>query len=144
MNAKQGKNVFSSFRTLLRGYNDFVTACTGEYELSPNEAAVLSELQKATTASAIAKSLDVSKALVSRSVKALKEKGLIEIAISETDKREQNLRLTESGLKIAGLIDDAETRFYEIVSEGSEARGINFMELTLKLFIKNLNTRGGQ
>jgi len=139
MTVKQGKNIFASFRTLLRTYNEYVTACVSEYGLSPNEVAVLSSLQNVSTASAIAKESDVSKALVSRSVKSLKEKGLIEVTISEIDKREQNLRLTEEGRNVANVIEDAIAAFFETVSRGSEEKGLAITGLTLELFIKNLS-----
>ncbi|MCM1306454.1 MAG: MarR family winged helix-turn-helix transcriptional regulator [Bacteroides sp.] len=143
MDIKQCKNMFTSFRTLLRAYNDYVTGCVREYELSPNEVAVLGGLQTVSTASAIARDADVSKALVSRSVKSLKSKGLIEVCISAVDKREQDLTLTDKGREVAGLIEEANERFYRIATQNTEDRALEITELMLEVIIKNLNVIGG-
>ena len=139
MDIKQCKNIFASFRTLTRAYNDFVTGCVSEYALSPNEVAVLDGLQTVSTASAIARDADVSKALVSRSVKSLKDKGLIETSISAVDKREQDLRLTERGREIAERIEEANRRFYRIATQGLQSRALELTELSLEMFKQNLN-----
>lgn len=139
MDIKQCKNIFASFRTLTRAYNEFVTGCVSEFELSPNEVAVIDGLQTVSTASAIARDADVSKALVSRSVKSLKDKGLIETSISAVDKREQDLRLTESGRVIAQIIDAANERFYKTVTQSLELKMLQITELSLEMFKHNLN-----
>lgn len=131
--------MFASFRTLLRTYNDFVTGCVSDYALSPNEVAVLDGLQTVSTASAIARDADVSKALVSRSVKSLKDKGLIEMTISAVDKREQDLRLTDSGREVAARIEEANRRFYRIATQGTDEKALEITELMLEVIVKNLN-----
>lgn len=143
MNVKQGKGLIASCRTLLRLYNEYVTQSVTQYTLSPNEVAVLSGLQTVSTASAIAKDADVSKALVSRSVKSLKEKGLIKIDISEIDKREQDLSLTQDGIRVAQTIEEANARFIDHMTSGNQDKGLEITCLTLALFIKNLS-RGGR
>lgn len=70
-------------------------------------------------ASDIAQNACVSKALVSRSVKELREKGLISASISEVDKREQKLSLTPEGEKAAQLIADANQNFIKLRSDAS-------------------------
>ncbi len=142
MNVKQGKGLIASCRTLLRLYNEYVTQAVSEYTLSPNEVAVLSGLQTVSTASAIAKDADVSKALVSRSVKSLKEKGLIKVDISAIDKREQDLSLTQDGLRVAQTIEEANARFIADMTRGNEDKGLEITCLTLALFIKNLSWGG--
>ena len=136
--------MFASFKTLTRAYNDYVTGCVSEYALSPNEVAVLDGLQTVSTASAIARDADVSKALVSRSVKSLKDKGLIETSISAVDKREQDLRLTEKGREIALRIEEANERFYTVATQNTEDRALEITELMLEIIIKNLNVVGGK
>ena len=144
MDIKQCKNMFASFRTLLRTYNDYVTECVSDYALSPNEVAVLDGLQTVSTASAIARDADVSKALVSRSVKSLKDKGLIETSISAFDKREQDLRLTDSGREVAKRIDEANERFYSIATQNTQERALEITQLMLEMIMQNLNiVRGG-
>ena len=136
--------MFASFRTLLRSYNDYVTGYVGDYELSPNEVAVLDGLQTVSTASAIAKDADVSKALVSRSVKSLKDKGLIEISISAVDKREQDLRLTDKGREVAAVIDEANKRFFKTATHNTEDKALQVTELMLEIIIKNLSVGEGE
>lgn len=142
MNVKECSEMFASFRTLLRKYNEFVTEYVAEYELSPNEIAVLSGLHNITTASAIARDADVSKALVSRSVKSLKEKGLIEVSISAIDKREQDLQLTENGLAVSDLIDEANDRFCTVAFKDTDKKALEITGLMLEIIIKNLNGKG--
>ncbi|MCI8733637.1 MAG: winged helix-turn-helix transcriptional regulator [Clostridia bacterium] len=144
MNLKQCKNMFASFRTLMRAYNDYITGCVSDYSLSPNEVAVLDGLQTVSTASAIAKDADVSKALVSRSVKSLKDKGLIEISISAVDKREQDLKLTDKGLEVAAIIDEANNRFYRLATRGTEDKALEITGLMLEIIIKNLSAGEGE
>lgn len=97
--------IFASVKKVSRAYADFLSKELEDYDLSPNEIVVLSSLDSVSTASDIAHDSDVSKALVSRSVASLKEKGLIKVSISEVDKREQKLVLTEQGARISELID---------------------------------------
>ncbi|MBR4801010.1 MAG: winged helix-turn-helix transcriptional regulator [Clostridia bacterium] len=103
--------IFSSFRKISRAYTDFLTAGLKDYDLTPNEIVVLSSLDSVSTASDIAKDSEVSKALVSRSVASLKEKQLIQVSISEVDKREQKLVLTDDGRRIAVIIDELNEDF---------------------------------
>ena len=144
MDIKQCKNMFSSFRTLLRTYNEYITGCVSEYALSPNEVAVIEGLQTVSTASAIARDEDVSKALVSRSVKSLKDKGLIKIAISAVDKREQDLALTDEGQRVAKIIEEANIRFYGRATKDTDNRALELTELMLEIIIKNLRTGEGE
>lgn len=135
--------MLASCRTLIKAYNDFMTKCAEEYGLSPNEVAVLFGLDGMTTASVIARDTGVSKALVSRSVKSLKEKGLIEVTISEVDKREQDLKLTGKGRDVAALIGEANERFCRIATEDTDKKALELSGLMLEIIIKNLNGQGG-
>ena len=143
MDIKQCKNIFASFRSLTRAYNDFITGCVSEFGLSPNEVAVIDGLQTVSTASAIARDADVSKALVSRSVKSLKDKGLIETSISAVDKREQDLSLTELGRGVADIIELANERFYNVAMQGTQGRALEITELSIEMIKRNLNIMEG-
>lgn len=134
--------MFASFRTLLRTYNEFVTGRLCEYSLSPNEVTVLDALQNVGTASAIAKDADVSKALVSRSVKSLRDKGLIEITISPIDKREQDLRLTDAGREAAERISAANDEFFALATKNTDDKALEITELMLEIILKNLHEGG--
>ena len=130
--------MFASFRMLTKAYNDFVTGYVSRYELSPNEIAVLSGLENVSTASVIARDAGVSKALVSRSVKSLKDKGYIEISISEIDKREQDLKLTEKGSEVAELVREANEKFCAIATKGTDDKALEITGLMLEFIIRNL------
>ncbi len=130
--------MFSSFRAILREYNAFLTNAVSDYRLSPNEIVVLSSLQNVSNAGQIAKESDVSKALVSRSVKLLRGKRLIEVTISAVDKREQDLRLTEEGAKVAERIAAANRAFGEEALHNVDFEAVEMMKLLLRLVLRNL------
>lgn len=115
MENKRIANLFVEFRKLLRSYTDFQLAELKEFDLSPNEIAVLSAVNDFSLASDIAVNTGVSKALVSRSVKELTQKGLITRVFSEVDKREQMLALTETGVRVTMLIEEVNDRFFHII-----------------------------
>lgn len=115
MENKRIANLFVEFRKLLRSYTDFQLAELKEFDLSPNEIAVLFAVNDFSLASDIAVNTGVSKALVSRSVKELTQKGLITRVFSEVDKREQMLALTETGVRVAMLIEEVNDRFFHII-----------------------------
>lgn len=115
MENKRIATLFVEFRKLLRTYTDFQLAELKEFDLSPNEIAVLSAVNDFSMASDIAVNTGVSKALVSRSVKELTQKGLITRVFSDVDKREQMLALTDKGVRLAMLIEEVNDRFFHII-----------------------------
>ncbi len=132
----------AAFRKISRAYRDFQLKALEGYDLSPNEIVVLSSLDSVTTASQIAADHDVSKALLSRSVKLLKEKGYIVTSISTVDKREQDLSLTESGREIADIIAEANRHFYEKAIQNLDEDKRNVLRMMLKIIMANLNIGG--
>lgn len=141
-NVKNGIEMFVSFRTLTRAFNDFVTDCVKQYDMSPNEIAVMATLGEESNASQIARRAGVSKALVSRSVKALKNKKLIEVSISPADKREQSLSLTAEGMKAVELIKDANKKFFRDAFRNIDDQPMEIMRLMLAVMMRNLNIGG--
>lgn len=140
MDIKHAAYYFSAYRKLEKSYTDFQMNALADYDLSPNEIVVLSSLEKGSvTASEIAVKADVSKALVSRSVKFLKERKFITVAVSEADKREQALALTEEGRKIAGLIDEAVRRFFATAFANFEENELELLSALLDIMARNLN-----
>lgn len=115
MENKRLAGLFVEFRRLLRTYTDFQSEELKEFDLSPNEIAVLSAVNDFSMASDIAVNTGVSKALVSRSVKELTQKGLITREFSDVDKREQMLALTDKGVRVAMLIEEVNDRFFHII-----------------------------
>lgn len=130
---------FADIRKVLRTYTDFQTDALDKFDLSPNEIAVLSSIGSYNTASEIASCSNVSKALVSRSVKSLKAKGYLITNISSVDKREQMLVLTEGGQKVADCIFDVYKRFYSIAFNDFSNDEMTVLNALLKLVLKNLS-----
>ena len=139
MDVKNAAFFFSAYRKLLRSYTDFQLNALEGYELSPNEIVVLSSIETTPTASEIALKSDVSKALVSRSVKLLKDKNYITATVSESDKREQDLALTEEGKHVAELIDEANRRFFATAFANFEDNEKEALRMLLGMMMRNLN-----
>ena len=87
----------------------------------------------------LAKDSDVSKALVSRSVASLKEKGLIKVSISEVDKREQKLVLTDQGEKISELIDLLNEQFARRIFGNFQENEKRVLIALLKIAVANIS-----
>ena len=142
MDLKNTAYFFAAFRKLLKSYTDYQLKELKGYDLTPNEIVVLSSIGVVGMASDIAQNACVSKALVSRSVKELREKGLISASISEVDKREQKLSLTPEGEKAAQLIADANQNFYKVAFRRFEDHEKRVLQALLQLMLNNLDEEG--
>lgn len=142
MDLKNTSYFFAAFRKLLKSYTDYQLKELKGYDLTPNEIVVLSSIGVVGMASDIAQNACVSKALVSRSVKELREKGLISASISEVDKREQKLSLTPEGEKAAQLIADANQNFYKVAFRRFEDNEKRVLQALLQLMLNNLDEEG--
>lgn len=142
MDLKNTAYFFAAFRKLLKSYTDYQLKELKGYDLTPNEIVVLSSIGVVGMASDIAQNACVSKALVSRSVKELREKGLVSASISEVDKREQKLSLTPEGEKAAQLIADANQNFYKVAFRRFEDNEKRVLQALLQLMLNNLDEEG--
>ena len=142
MDLKNTAYFFAAFRKLLKSYTYYQLKELKGYDLTPNEIVVLSSIGVVGMASDIAQNACVSKALVSRSVKELREKGLISASISEVDKREQKLSLTPEGEKAAQLIADANQNFYKVAFRRFEDNEKRVLQALLQLMLNNLDEEG--
>lgn len=142
MDLKNTAYFFAAFRKLLKSYTDYQLKELKGYDLTPNEIVVLSSIGVVGMASDIAQNACVSKALVSRSVKELREKGFISASISEVDKREQKLSLTPEGEKAAQLIADANQNFYKVAFRRFEDNEKRVLQALLQLMLNNLDEEG--
>ncbi len=139
IDVKKASYYFACYKKLEKSYTDFQLSALDDYDLSPNEIVVLSSLEHMSTASEIALKSDVSKALVSRSVKFLKKKGYITTTVSQDDKREQFLALTDEGKKIADRIDEANRRFFATAFANFEDTEKKVLSALLRMMMRNLN-----
>jgi len=138
MDTQNANNYFSLYRKFVKAYGDFIMEELGEKDLSPNEIVVISSLSVTTKASEIAKISDVSKALISRSVKLLKSKGLINVSLDTADMREQNLKLTEKGEDIAKKIVTCKEQFFEKAFKDFSEDESEVLKALLNLMANNL------
>ncbi len=139
MENREADYYFAMYRKFLNSYNEFMMSKLKRYALSPNEMVVITCMKESSKASEIASMADVSKALISRSVKYLKNKGLIEIKLDSKDKREQTLSLTNTGEELYDLIEKYKAEFYEKAFEGFSADERAVLQALLKLMGNNLN-----
>ena len=138
-NYESNAYLFASFKKLEKAYTEYLLKKLGKYHLSPNEIEVICCLDRTSSAREIVLMTDVSKGLVSRSVKGLREKGYITTTLSDKDKREQYLALTEEGQKIALLIDEANRRFFATAFANFEDTEKKVLTALLKMMMRNLD-----
>lgn len=93
MDLKNTAYFFAAFRKLLKSYTDYQLKELKGYDLTPNEIVVLSSIGVVGMASDIAQNACVSKALVSRSVKELRERGLFRRPFRKSTKGSKSCRL---------------------------------------------------
>ena len=139
MENREADYYFAMYRKFLNSYNEFMLNKLKRYALSPNEIVVITLMKETSKASEIALKADVSKALISRSVKYLKNKSLIEISVDSKDKREQTLSLTTYGEELYELIEKNKADFYEKAFEGFSTDERAVLQALLKLMGNNLN-----
>ena len=138
-NYESNAYLFASFKKLEKAYTEYLLKKLGKYHLSPNEIEVICCLDRTSSAREIVLMTDVSKGLVSRSVKGLREKGCITTTLSDKDKREQYLALTEEGEAIRLVIEQSRVDFFEKAFEHYEGTERQVFEALVKLMSKNLD-----
>lgn len=139
INYESNAYLFASFKKLEKAYTEYLLKKLGKYHLSPNEIEVICCLDRTSSAREIVLMTDVSKGLVSRSVKGLREKGYITTTLSDKDKREQYLALTEEGEAIRLVIEQSRVDFFEKAFEHYEGTERQVFEALVKLMSKNLD-----
>lgn len=137
-NYESNAYLFTSFKKLEKAYTEYLLKRLHKYRLSPNEIEVICALPLTSSAREIVMMTDVSKGLVSRSVKSLKAKGYILTTLSEKDKREQHLSLTHEGEAVRLKIEEARATFFEKAFEHYEGTERQVFEALVKMLAKNL------
>lgn len=137
-NYESNAYLFASFKKLEKAYTEYLLKKLGKFHLSPNEIEVLCCLQNTSSAREIVLLTDVSKGLVSRSVNGLRKKGYITTTLSEKDKREQNLALTDEGESLRLKIEEVRAEFFEKAFQHYEGTERQVFEALVKLLTKNL------
>lgn len=105
-----------------------------EYTFSPNEISILILLQNnnsITTSTQLRVVLGVSKALVSRSVTSLEQKGLITIKEDSSDKRISHIELTENAIPVLEKISIEIEKINQVLFKDIPTKNIQCMIETM-------------
>ena len=105
-----------------------------EYTFSPNEISILILLQNnnsITTSTQLRVVLGVSKALVSRSVTSLEQKGLITVKGIPNDKRISHIELTENAIPVLKKINIEIEKINQVLFKDIPTKDIQCMIETL-------------
>lgn len=105
-----------------------------EYTFSPNEISILILLQNnnsITTSTQLRVVLGVSKALVSRSVTSLEQKGLITIKEDSNDKRISHIELTENAIPVLERISIEIEKINQVLFKDIPTKDIQCMIETM-------------
>lgn len=105
-----------------------------EYTFSPNEISILILLQNnnsITTSTQLRVVLGVSKALVSRSVTSLEQKGLITIKEDSSDKRISHIELTENAIPVLEKISIEIEKINQVLFKDIPTKDIQCMIETM-------------
>lgn len=105
-----------------------------EYTFSPNEISILILLQNnnsITTSTQLRVVLGVSKALVSRSVTSLEQKGLITVKGIPNDKRISHIELTEDAIPVLEKINNEIEKINQVLFKDIPTKDIQCMIETM-------------
>ena len=112
-----------------------------EYTFSPNEISILILLQNnnsITTSTQLRVVLGVSKALVSRSVTSLEQKGLITIKEDSNDKRISHIELTENAIPVLERISIEIEKINQVLFKDIPTKDIQCMIETMNKMNKKI------
>lgn len=105
-----------------------------EYTFSPNEISILILLQNnnsITTSTQLRVVLGVSKALVSRSVTSLEQKGLVLVKSDPNDKRISHIELTENAIPVLEKISIEIEKINQVLFKDIPTKDIQYMIKTM-------------
>lgn len=112
-----------------------------EYTFSPNEISILILLQNntsITTSTQLRVVLGVSKALVSRSVTSLEQKGLITVKGIPNDKRISHIELTENAIPVLEKINIEIEKINQVLFKDIPTKDIQCMIDTMNKMNKKI------
>ncbi|NLM24685.1 MAG: MarR family transcriptional regulator [Firmicutes bacterium] len=136
------QNILIDMSTILKNYkqNKLSQIDFQSVTLSPNEKNILIVLanNEMSTPAAIADILGVSKALVTRSIKALADKKLISIQVNPDDRRSLKILLTENGEELAEVCRQVRQDFISQLTNGIAAKDLNTFTEVLTKMLSNL------
>ncbi len=136
------KNFFSFYMVIVKEYKKFASSAFKDYNLTPAEVDVLTFLinnaPEFNTSSEISFYTGISKGLVSRSVHALQEKGIISMEVNPEDKRSSLLIFREEALPLVKKVKKDNTFFKNMLMEDIAQEDLDiFFDVNQKL-VSNL------
>jgi DNA-binding MarR family transcriptional regulator len=135
------------FNQIRQVYANELNKKVAQEKFSPNEMSVLillSNNKTINTASQLKVILGVSKGLVSRSVEALAEKGLVDCRQDERDRRIQRIYLTERAQPLVVRMKSEIEKINEAFLDGISQEEIDQMEETMTKILDRFTEKGDQ
>jgi len=129
---------YIAFSKIVKMFKSYAQKELKKYNLSPNEVEVISCLDYKSTSSEIAREVNVSKALVSRSVKLLSKKNYIYVEPNPVDKSEFVIKLTDSGKEISDAIKRVKKNFAEKAFKEFGEEEFTVLKALINLIIINI------
>lgn len=133
------------FNQIRQVYANELNKKVAQGKFSPNEMSVLillSNNKTINTASQLKVILGVSKGLVSRSVEALAEKGLVDCRQDERDRRIQRIYLTERAQPLVVRMKSEIEKINEAFLDGISQEEIDQMEETMTKILDRFTEKG--
>ena len=133
------------FNQIRQVYANELNKKVAQDKFSPNEMSVLillSNNKTINTASQLKVILGVSKGLVSRSVDALAEKGLVDCRQDERDRRIQRIYLTERAQPLVVRMKSEIEKINEAFLDGISQEEIDQMEETMTKILDRFTEKG--
>ena len=133
------------FNQIRQVYANELNKKVAQEKFSPNEMSVLillSNNKTINTASQLKVILGVSKGLVSRSVEALAEKGLVDCRQDERDRRIQRIYLTERAQPLVVRMKSEIEKINEAFLDGISQEEIDQMEETMTKILDRFTAKG--
>lgn len=133
------------FNQIRQVYANELNKKVAQEKFSPNEMSVLillSNNKTINTASQLQVILGVSKGLVSRSVEALAEKGLVDCRQDERDRRIQRIYLTEKAQPLVVRMKSEIEKINEAFLDGISQEEIDQIEETMTKILDRFTEKG--
>ena len=131
MEQKEQKTKLCLLRDIFRSIREYEMEFQQRYGLCLNEGMTLCSLNKKgkTTSSDLADCLGLSTSNMSKVLKSVEEKGLVERILGDTDKRNMYFKLSEEGVKKLKKINLEEDQIDSILNSIYKMEGIDTISI---------------
>lgn len=130
MSNKEQKTKLCLLRDIFRFIREYETEFQQRHGLCLNEGMALCSLKKGQkTSSELANDLGLSNSNMSKVIKSIEEKSLIERMLGEEDKRQMYFKLSKSGLDKLQAMHTEECRMTEVLDAIYETQNMGTLEV---------------